>query len=117
VLNGDFRRINPAQARVVLLEAGPRVLASFPKSLSERAARDLAQLGVEVRTGSKVGAIDGRGVTIGSEKLLAHSVFWAAGVRGRICPDTAACRDRPCRADQSHRRFLRARSFKRLCRG
>jgi len=86
VLNGDFRRINPAQARVVLLEGGPRVLASFPKSLSERAARDLAQLGVEVRTGSKVDGIDEGGVTIRSEKLLAHSVFWAAGVRAACVP-------------------------------
>ena len=80
-LRGDFHRIDPAEARIVLVEAGPRVLASFAEPLSERAARDLVQLGVEVRVGSKVDAIDAGGVTIGSETLPAHSVFWAAGVQ------------------------------------
>ena len=81
VLRGDFRRIDPASARVVLVEAGSRVLPSFSESLSQRAIHDLVQLGVEVRTGSKVDDIDADGVTIGSEKLLARSVFWAAGVQ------------------------------------
>src|SRR5438876_8751921 len=88
-LRGDFRRIDPAQARVVLVEAGPRVLAFFSELLSERAKRDLVELGVEVWTGSQVERIDADGVTIGSQKLLAHSVFWAAGVeaaRLRIQP-------------------------------
>jgi NADH dehydrogenase len=79
-MRGDFRRIDPARARVVLVEAGPRVLSSFPEALSERARRDLAELGVEVRTGAAVKAVDAEGVTIGSEKLRASSVFWAAGV-------------------------------------
>jgi NADH dehydrogenase len=89
VLRGDFRRIDPSQARILLVEAGPRVLASFSEPLSERAKRDLEQLGVEVRTDSKVEAIDADSVTIGSERLLAHSVFWAAGVQAarlRIAP-------------------------------
>ncbi|PYV36727.1 MAG: FAD-dependent oxidoreductase, partial [Acidobacteria bacterium] len=88
-MRGDFRRIDPAQARVVLVEAGPRVLAFFSELLSERAKRDLVELGVEVWTGSQVERIDADGVTIGSQKLLAHSVFWAAGVeaaRLRIQP-------------------------------
>jgi NADH dehydrogenase len=81
VLRGDFRRIDPARARVVLLEAGARVLSSFSKTLSERARRDLAELGVEVRTGERVEGIDADGVTVGSQKILACSVFWAAGVQ------------------------------------
>ena len=81
VLRDDFRRIDPTKATVLLIEAGPRVLPSFSEPLSQRAARDLAQLGVEVRTGTKVTGIDADGVTIGSEKLVARSVFWAAGVQ------------------------------------
>ena len=80
-MQGDFRRIDPAQARIVLLEAAPRVLTSFSDDLSERARRDLAELGVEVRTNAKVDAIDAEGVTIGAERLAARTVFWAAGVQ------------------------------------
>jgi NADH:ubiquinone reductase (H+-translocating) len=80
-LHRDFRRIDPTQAKVVLVEAGPRILTSFSESLSQRAAQDLRQLGVDVRTGITVSGIDANGVTIGSQKILANSVFWAAGVR------------------------------------
>jgi NADH dehydrogenase len=80
-MRGDFRRIDPVRARVVLLEAGPRVLPSFSERLSERARRDLVELGVEVWTGNQVEGIDADGVTIGAQKILAHSVFWAAGVQ------------------------------------
>src|SRR5688572_16158153 len=80
-MQGDFRRIDPAQARIVLLEAAPRVLTSFSDDLSERARRDLAALGVDVRTNAKVDAIDAEGVTIGAERLAARTVFWAAGVQ------------------------------------
>jgi len=80
-MQGDFRRIDPAQARIVLLEAAPRVLTSFSDDLSARARRDLAELGVEVRTNAKVDAIDAEGVTIGAERLAARTVFWAAGVQ------------------------------------
>jgi NADH:quinone reductase (non-electrogenic) len=80
-MQGDFRRIDPAEARIVLLEAAPRVLTSFSDDLSERARRDLAELGVEVRTNAKVDAIDAEGVTIGAERLAARTVFWAAGVQ------------------------------------
>ena len=80
-MGGDFRRIDPAKAHVVLLEAAPRVLTTFSEELSDRARRDLADIGVEVRTNAKVSAIDGEGVTIGSERLNARTVFWAAGVQ------------------------------------
>jgi NADH:ubiquinone reductase (H+-translocating) len=80
-MRGDFRRIDPAKAHIVLLEAAPRVLTTFSDDLSERARRDLAEIGVEVRTNSKVESIDAHGVTIGSERLPARTVFWAAGVQ------------------------------------
>ena len=80
-MRGDFRRIDPAKAHVVLLEAAGRVLTAFSEELSERARRDLAEIGVEVRTNAKVDAIDGLGVTIGSERLATRTVFWAAGVQ------------------------------------
>ncbi|MFD0738766.1 NAD(P)/FAD-dependent oxidoreductase [Lysobacter koreensis] len=80
-LKHEFRNIDPAQARVRLLEAGPRVLASFPESLSAKARRQLERLGVEVVTGTPVSAIDGRGYVLGDGMPVpARTVVWAAGV-------------------------------------
>jgi NADH dehydrogenase len=79
-LHGEFRRVDPRQARVLLLEAGPRVLSTFPEALSEKARRQLAWLGVEVRTGVPVAAIDDGGVQLGEERIAARTVLWAAGV-------------------------------------
>ena len=81
VLVRDFRNINPASARVILVEGGPRILPTFSESLSEQASRDLGGLGVEVRCGSVVEHIAADGVIIGGERLPARSVFWAAGVQ------------------------------------
>jgi NADH:ubiquinone reductase (H+-translocating) len=80
-MGGDFRRIDPAMASVILIEAGQRLLPSFSTQLSDRASRDLAQLGVEVRVGVAVSGIDAEGATCGTERLLARTVFWAAGVQ------------------------------------
>ena len=79
-LKREFRRIDPRQARVLLLEAGPRVLSSFPESLSAKAQLQLAKLGVEVRTGSAVTSIDAESVTLGDERIATRTVLWAAGV-------------------------------------
>jgi NADH:quinone reductase (non-electrogenic) len=81
VLVRDFRQIDPASARVILLEAAPRLLNGFPEDLAAHAARDLAQLGVEVRLGAKVDRIDAEGVVVAGERIEARSVFWAAGVQ------------------------------------
>jgi NADH dehydrogenase len=89
-MQGDFRRIDPAKARIVLLEAAPRVLTAFSDDLSERARRDLREIGVDVRTNAKVDAIDPEGVTIGSERLPARTVFWAAGVQAERLAITPA---------------------------
>ena len=79
-LHGEFRRADPRKARVLLLEAGPRVLSSFPESLSGKARMQLQKLGVEVRVGVPVAAIDGEGVQLGEERIAARTVLWAAGV-------------------------------------
>jgi NADH dehydrogenase len=79
-LKREFRRIDPGDARVLLLEAGPRVLSTFPESLSDQARRQLRKLGVEVRTGVPVNAIDAGGVLLGDERIDARTVLWAAGV-------------------------------------
>jgi NADH dehydrogenase len=76
----EFRRIDPRTAHVVLLEAGDRVLPSFPPALSERARRQLAALGVEVRTGARVTAVDPEGAALPGTRLTARTVLWAAGV-------------------------------------
>ena len=76
----DFRRIDPRQARVILLEGMDRVLPPYPPVLSEKARRQLERIGVEVRTGARVTGIDASGVTIGDERIATHTVVWAAGV-------------------------------------
>ncbi|HLI47707.1 MAG TPA: NAD(P)/FAD-dependent oxidoreductase [Chthonomonas sp.] len=76
----DFRHIDPRSARIVLVEAGPRILPTFPPELSAAAARFLERNGVEVRTGVKVTHIDQEGVMLESgERLLARTVIWSAG--------------------------------------
>jgi NADH dehydrogenase len=75
----DFRRIDPRKTRVVLVEAGPRILPTFPEDLASRATQDLKDLGVEVRVNSPVTGVGPDGVSIGNEKIRARTVFWAAG--------------------------------------
>lgn len=79
-LRGDFRHIRPEDARVVLIEAGPRVLANFKPELSAYAQRALEKLGVEVRLNTPVTGVDADGVTMGNDRLRAETVLWAAGV-------------------------------------
>jgi NADH dehydrogenase len=79
-LAADFRRIDPRGARIVLVEAGSRVLAAFKEPQSRYAKAALEKLGVEVRLGTAVTACDERGVTVGGERLEAATVIWAAGV-------------------------------------
>jgi NADH dehydrogenase len=77
----DFRHIDTASARVLLVEGAPRVLPVYVESLSEKAKQSLEGLGVEVRTGVKVTHIDRTGVSLGDEKIAARTVLWAAGVQ------------------------------------
>ena len=79
-LRDDFRRIDPRRARVILIEAGPRILPGFPERLSHSAVAQLARLGAEVLTGSAVTSIDPEGVTLGERRVAARTVLWAAGV-------------------------------------
>ena len=76
----DFRAIDPRDARVILIEAGKRVLPSFPDDLSDKALNALAKLGVEVRLGTAVTDCTTDGVMIGNEFIAAATVLWAAGV-------------------------------------
>jgi NADH:ubiquinone reductase (H+-translocating) len=79
-LAADFRRIDPRSAKIVLVEAGPRVLAAFKEAQSAYAKRSLEKLGVEVRVSSTVTGCDDDGVLIGGERLSSATVIWAAGV-------------------------------------
>ena len=79
-LKDQFRNIDPAQARVRLIEAGPRVLSAFPDDLSAKAQRQLVKLGVEVSTGAPVKDINADGYTLGETFVPAKTVVWAAGV-------------------------------------
>jgi NADH dehydrogenase len=83
-LKNDFRRINPREAKILLLEGGPRVLTSFPEDLSAKAERLVGKLGVQVRKNVMVTEIDQEGVTYktaeGFERLAAKTVLWAGGV-------------------------------------
>lgn len=79
-LKRDFRRIDPRTARVILIEAGPRVLAAFDERLSAKARAQLERLGVEVRTEARVTGCSAAGVTLGGETIAARTIVWAAGV-------------------------------------
>ena len=81
-LVSDFRHIDPALARVLLVEAGPRILPTFPEILAKKAGAALTQRGVEVKTNAAVEAVDEQGVVIAGEHLAAKTIVWMAGVRG-----------------------------------
>lgn len=87
----DFRHIDPTTARVVLVEAGARLLAGFPPPLSNVAAQALGRLGVEVRLGAEVGCCDRDGVIIGDERIESRTVLWAAGVAASPACCLARC--------------------------
>ena len=76
----DFRHFDPSSARILLLEAGPSILATFPERLREAARKDLVRLGVDVRTGQPVTNVTPGAVQVGAESIAAETVLWAAGV-------------------------------------
>ena len=85
-LTDEFRAIDPAEAQVLLLEGGARILNTYPETLSARAVRQLQKLGVEVRVSAQVNNVDENGVTVGEdprkcEQISARTVLWAAGVQ------------------------------------
>jgi NADH:ubiquinone reductase (H+-translocating) len=77
----EFRRVNPKDARIVLVDGGPRILGGFHESLARAAQRRLEELGVEVRNNAHVTKIDETGVMIGDEHIASRTVIWTAGVR------------------------------------
>ena len=79
-LKSEFRRINPASARIVLLDRSPRVLGTFSEALSHAAKQRLEKLGVEVRLGQGADQIDEEGVIVGGERISSKTVIWTAGV-------------------------------------
>jgi NADH dehydrogenase len=94
-LRREFRRIEPARTRIMLLEGGPRLLPAFQDHLSARALRDLQELGIEVRLNTLVTRVTGSAVHVGEERIEARTVFWAAGNTGSHLSRTfATCVDR-----------------------
>ena len=79
-LKSDFRRINPASARIVLVDMAPRVLPPFSEDLSKAAKQRLEKLGVEVRLGHSVDQIDADGIVVAGERIASKTVIWTAGV-------------------------------------
>jgi NADH dehydrogenase len=80
-LSSDFRNIDPKLTRIILLEAGPRILSMFSPGQSSRATRDLESLGVQVWTSSPVTSMDRESITVGNERIETATVLWAAGVK------------------------------------
>jgi NADH dehydrogenase len=76
----EFRKIDPRQSRIVLLEGGPRVLPTYPEDLSASAERQLKEMGVEVRTSAMVTNIEPGAVSVGKERIPASVILWGAGV-------------------------------------
>ncbi len=95
-LRHDFRRINPRDARIILMEGGSRVLTAFPEKLSEKAEKLVTRLGVEVEKGVMVTSVDENGVTYKkgdtTERLNAKTVLWAGGVTTNTFGRTLAAR-------------------------
>jgi NADH dehydrogenase len=79
-LRGNFRRIDPAQSTIILVEAGNRILPTFAESLSKKAVKRLQKLGVSVETGVKVDRVDAQGVIAGGKEIPSATVLWTAGV-------------------------------------
>ncbi|HYB01792.1 MAG TPA: NAD(P)/FAD-dependent oxidoreductase, partial [Ktedonobacteraceae bacterium] len=79
-LASDFRHIDTRMTRIVLIEAGPRILPAFPESLSEKAQKKLRSMGVEVLTSTPVTGVDEYGVVLGGERIDAATIIWGAGV-------------------------------------
>jgi NADH dehydrogenase len=79
-LRKDFRNIRPESATILLIEAGPSILPTFPEPLRGKAQRSLERLGVVVRTGTAVTTVDAEGVIAGEQRITAQTVLWAAGV-------------------------------------
>jgi NADH dehydrogenase len=80
VMPREFRAIDTTTAQIILLEAGPRVLPTYPEDLSQKALEQLTRLGVDVRTSAQVTKVEAAGVRVGDEAIPAENVFWAAGV-------------------------------------
>ncbi len=94
-LASDFRRIDPRSARVVLVEAGPRVLPTFPATQSEYVRATLERMGVDVKTNTRVTSCDARGVDTDGGRIEADTIVWAAGVAA-----SPAARWLPAEADR-----------------
>jgi NADH dehydrogenase len=82
-LRHNFRNIDPADARIVLVEGGDTVLRGYPRRLTSAARKSLENLGVEVRTDTRVTGIEAGSVTLGDERIAAETVLWGAGVTGQ----------------------------------
>ena len=111
-LASDFRAIDPRSARIILVEAAPRLLTPFDPALSETARRSLEQLGVEVRLGAGVTACDAQGVSIGAERIETRTIIWAAGVEASPAGRMARRRDRPRRAGEGRSPICRCRAIR-----
>src|SRR5215472_14954044 len=85
-LRGNFRRIDPAQASIILLDAGKRVLPTFAESVSRKVAKRLERLGVKVVTDVKVETVDEQGVIVGGDRIPSATVLWTAGVAATPIP-------------------------------
>ena len=113
-LAADFRRIDPRSARVMLVEAGPRVLPTFDDALSEYAQAALERLHVEVRVNAPVTHCDNTGIRIGDERIAAATTLWAAGVRGVAGGRVAGRPDRPRRPRECESRSVHRRRTERV---
>jgi NADH dehydrogenase len=79
-LASDFRHIDTRMTRIILIEAGPRILAAFPEFLSQKTQKKLISMGVEIRTGTPVTDMDEHGVVVDGERINASTIIWGAGV-------------------------------------
>jgi len=80
-LKSEFRRVDPASARIILVDAGPRILAAYSETLASKTHRRLTRMGVQVRTRARVEHVDEGGVVVNGERIRSRCILWAAGVQ------------------------------------
>ena len=113
-LQHDFRRIDPRTSRIVLIEAGPRLLPAFPQALSDYAKRSLESMGVTVELNRKVTGCDAQGVSLDGGRIEAATVIWAAGVVASPAAAVDRRRARSRRTHQGKSRSQRSRAARDL---
>ena len=111
----DFRHIDPKSARILLYEAGPRILPTYPEHLSVKAQRHLESLGVKIYINARVTRVDSEGIVVGQQRIEAATVLWGSGCYRLSRRALAGSRNRQVRKDYGRARPVGIRTSRSIC--